>query len=128
MQDHIKFTGFAPDEDLPIYYNACEAFVYPSFYEGFGLPPLEAMNCGTPVITTNVTSIPEVVGDGGLLIDPYKDKDLQYAMELLLGSETLRAEYSKLGLQRAKLYSWENTAKNTLKVYEEVYKKILETS
>ncbi len=128
MQDYIKFTGFAPDEDLPIYYNACEAFVYPSFYEGFGLPPLEAMNCGTPVITTKVTSIPEVVGDGGLLIDPYKEKDLQYAMELLLGSETLRAEYSRLGLERAKLYSWENTAKNTLKVYEEVYKKVLETS
>lgn len=126
MQDYIKFTGFAPDEDLPIYYNACEAFVYPSFYEGFGLPPLEAMNCGTPVITTNVTSIPEVVGDGGILINPYNDKELQSAMELILGSDTLRREYSRLGLQRAKLFSWEITARNTLKAYEDVHNKILE--
>lgn len=124
MDKYIKFTGFAPDEDLPIYYNACEAFVYPSFYEGFGLPPLEAMNCGTPVITTNVTSIPEVVGDGGLIINPYNEKDLQHAMELILGSETLRKEYSRLALERAKLFSWEITAKNTLAVYEDVYNKV----
>jgi len=124
MNKYIKFTGFAPDEDLPIYYNACEAFVYPSFYEGFGLPPLEAMNCGTPVITTNVTSIPEVVGDGGLIINPYNERDLQHAMELILGSETLRKEYSRLALERAKLFSWEITAKNTLAVYEDVYNKV----
>ncbi len=124
MDKYIKFTGFAPDEDLPIYYNACEAFVYPSFYEGFGLPPLEAMNCGTPVITANVTSIPEVVGDGGLIINPYNEQDLQHAMELILSSETLRNEYSRLALERAKFFSWEITAKNTLAVYEDVYNKV----
>ena len=126
MTKYIKFTGFAPDEDVPIYYNACECFVYPSFYEGFGLPPLEAMSCGAPVISSNTTSIPEVVGHSGILIDPHSDKALLDAMELMLGSETLRNEFSKIGLLRAKDFSWENTARKTLDIYDEVYKSILE--
>ncbi|MEG0308150.1 MAG: glycosyltransferase family 1 protein [Clostridium sp.] len=117
MGNYIKFTGFAPDEDLPIYYNACECFVYPSLYEGFGLPPLEAMSCGTPVISCDTTSIPEVVGHSGILINPYKDNTLQNAMELVLGSETLRCELSRLGLAKSKEFSWENTARKTLEAY-----------
>ncbi|MEG1256442.1 glycosyltransferase family 1 protein [Clostridium sp.] len=125
MNKYIKFTGFAPDEDLPIYYNACECFAYPSLYEGFGLPPLEAMSCGTPVISSNTTSIPEVVGDSGILIDPYQDNSLLKAMELMLGSETLRNELSKLSLSRSKLFSWENTARKTLAAYKTVYETVI---
>lgn len=126
MNRYIKFTGFAPDEDLPIYYNACECFVYPSFYEGFGLPPLEAMSCGTPVISSDTTSIPEVVGHSGILIDPYSDNSLLSAMELMLTSETLRKTLGKLALERAKLFSWEETAKKTLVAYKKVYEMVLD--
>ena len=124
MADKILFTGFADEEDLPIYYNACEVFVYPSFYEGFGLPPLEAMNCGTPVIASNITSIPEVVGDSGMLIDPHNINEISNAIGEMLSNESLRNHYGNLGYKRAKLYSWENTAKNTLQVYEQIYSKM----
>jgi glycosyltransferase involved in cell wall biosynthesis len=128
MSRYIKFTGFAPDEDLPIYYNACECFVYPSLYEGFGLPLLEAMSCGTPVISSNTTSIPEVVGHSGILIDPHSDKSLLDSMELMLGSETLRDEFSKIALLRAKEFSWENTARKTLDIYNDIYLRTVEES
>jgi glycosyltransferase involved in cell wall biosynthesis len=121
LASKIIFTGFAPEEHLPILYNGCDAFVYPSLYEGFGLPPLEAMNCGTPVITSNLTSIPEVVGDAGILIDPYNEEELKNSIMRLLNDEKLREEYSIKGLIRAKNFSWENTAKKTLEVYKKVY-------
>lgn len=121
LEEKIIFTGFAPEEHLPILYNGSDVFVYPSLYEGFGLPPLEAMNCGTPVISSNLTSIPEVVGDAGMLINPYDEKELPMALLTLLNSHTLQMEYIKKGLERAKSFSWENTAKNTLAVYKKVY-------
>jgi glycosyltransferase involved in cell wall biosynthesis len=120
LASRIIFTGFAPEEHLPILYNGCEAFVYPSLYEGFGLPPLEAMNCGTPVITSNLTSIPEVVADAGILINPHNDSELEEALLRLLNDEDLRKKYSKKGLQRAKNFSWEITAAKTLEVYKKV--------
>ena len=121
MESHIIFTGFVPEDHLPVFYNSCDTFIYPSFYEGFGLPPLEAMNCGTPVIASKLTSIPEVVGDGGILIDPYDLSEISMAIGNLLGNESLRAELSSKALLRASKFSWQNTAQSTLKVYERIY-------
>ncbi|MCB2359669.1 glycosyltransferase family 4 protein [Clostridium estertheticum] len=122
MLSHVIFAGFVPEEHLPLFYNSCDAIIYPSFYEGFGLPPLEAMNCGTPVIASNLTSIPEVVGDTGILINPYDIEGISLAIGNLLSSENLRSELSAKALLRAKQFSWKNTASRTLKVYESVYK------
>ncbi|MFT5873302.1 MAG: glycosyltransferase involved in cell wall biosynthesis [Clostridium sp.] len=121
IDSHVIFTGFVPEEHLPIFYNGCDTFIYPSFYEGFGLPPLEAMNCGTPVIASNLTSIPEVVGDGGILINPYDISEISLAIGNLLSNEKLKSELGYKGLNRAKKFSWQNTARNTLKAYESVY-------
>jgi glycosyltransferase involved in cell wall biosynthesis len=120
LQNDVIFTGYVPDEDLPGLYNAADLFVYPSFYEGFGLPPLEAMQCGTPVITSNTSSLPEVVGDAGIMINPYDVDELANKMYEVLTNEKLRKEMSKKGLERAKLFSWKKCAEEHLKVYEEV--------
>ncbi|KHO40333.1 glycosyltransferase family 4 protein [Clostridium tetani] len=120
IESKIIFTGFVPEDHLPILYNSCETFVYPSLYEGFGLPPLEAMCCGTPVITSNVTSIPEVVGDGGILINPNDIDELSNSLEKTLLDVSFKYELKKKALERSSLYSWENTAKNTLKVYNSI--------
>ena len=120
MEDHIIFAGFIPEDDVPVFYNASIGFVYPSFYEGFGLPPLEAMHCGTPVITSNLTSIPEVVGDSGILINPYNINELIDAMGNLVTNRSLQDELSLKGLNKSKEFSWESTAINTLKAYESI--------
>ncbi|OPJ63369.1 glycosyltransferase family 4 protein [Clostridium oryzae] len=122
ISSNVFFTGFVEEDFMPILYSAAEVFVYPSLYEGFGLPPLEAMSCGTPVITSNVSSIPEIVGDAGILIDPYDTSNLVNALGTLLENEPLKLELIDKGLNRAKLFSWEKTAEKTL----EVYKKIIE--
>jgi len=121
LSSKIVFTGFIPQEELPIFYNCCEAFVYPSLYEGFGLPPLEAMSCGAPVITSKVTSIPEVVEDNGLLIDPNDPNALEEALVKLLNDETLKQSFSEKGIQQASKFSWEQTAYKTLEAYNKVY-------
>lgn len=121
LQDDVIFTGYVPDEDLPALYNAADLFVFPSLYEGFGLPPLEAMACGCPVITSNTSSLPEVVGDAGIMIDPYDVDGLAEAIYNVLTNMELKEDMVKKGLERAKMFSWEKTAKETLKVYEEVY-------
>jgi glycosyltransferase involved in cell wall biosynthesis len=116
----VIFTGYVPDEDLPAIYNMADLFVYPSLYEGFGLPPLEAMACGTPVITSNTSSLPEVIGDAGIMIDPYYCDALTKAIYEVLTNEGLREDMTKKGFERARSFTWINTAKETLKVYEDI--------
>lgn len=118
LQNEVIFAGFIPLQDLPIFYNAAKVFVYPSLYEGFGLPPLEAMACGTPVITSNVTSIPEVVGEAAILINPYDRLDLAGALFDVLENEELAFSLSLKGLERASNFSWQKTAIETLHAYQ----------
>lgn len=120
MAQQVVFTGFVPVEDMPFLYNAANIFVYPSFYEGFGLPPLEAMACGTPTIVSNTSSIPEVVGKSALLIDPYDTLQLAAAIYRLVEDESLAASLAKKGLRRAKTFNWRKTALQTKAVYQEM--------
>jgi glycosyltransferase involved in cell wall biosynthesis len=117
LKDHIIFTGFLPDQDLISIYNGALGFVYPSLHEGFGLPPLEAMQCGVPVITSNTSSLPEVVGDAGIMIAPTDKDALCQAMLNLINNQALRAELAQKGLDRAKQFSWEKCAEKTVEVY-----------
>ncbi|MBM3460424.1 MAG: glycosyltransferase family 4 protein, partial [Armatimonadetes bacterium] len=114
------FTGYVADGDLPFLYAAADLFVYPSLYEGFGLPPLEAMACGTPVLTSSVSSLPEVVGDAALLVNPYDEGALARALEELLADSARRRQLSEAGLNRAAGFSWERCARATIQVYREV--------
>jgi glycosyltransferase involved in cell wall biosynthesis len=118
--DEIVFTGYVPDDDLVALYNAADIFVSPSLFEGFGLPPLEAMACGTPVVTSNTTSLPEVVGDAALMVDPLDAEALAGAMSAVLADDALRAQLSRQGLERAATFSWEATARTVLGVYRDV--------
>ncbi len=120
LEEKVRFTGFVPDEDLPALYSAALFFVYPSFFEGFGLPPLEAMQCGTAVIAGERTSLPEVVGDAGLLVDPFDVGAIVGAIQRLLSDENLRNELSQKGLKRAEQFSWKRTARQTLDIFEKV--------
>lgn len=119
LEPHVHFTGYIADEDMPLLYNAASLLVYPSFYEGFGLPPLEAMACGTPVVVSNVSSLPEVVGDAGLQVDPNSPQDIANAMLTMLSDETARRAFIAKGQERARIFTWEATARNTLAVYDE---------
>jgi len=114
----VRFLDFVPEEDKPLLYNAAALFVFPSRYEGFGLPPLEAMACGTPVIAARAASLPEVVGDGGLLVAPDDVAGLAQAMLAVLGDPARQAELRARGLAQAARFSWAKTAQETLAVYE----------
>lgn len=114
--ERIKITGFVKDEDLPAIYKNAEALILPSFYEGFGIPVLEAMSAGIPVICSNVTSLPEVAGDAAILIDPKNPEDISKAMEKVLDAETRRILIEK-GNARAKEFSWQKTAQKTWGVF-----------
>ncbi len=118
LKSHVIFTGFIPDQDLSAIYSGALAFVYPSLYEGFGLPPLEAMQCGTPVITSNTSSLPEVVGDAGIMVNPTDTDALCQAMLNLINNSQLRKQLSNQGIARAKQFSWSKCASETVKVYE----------
>lgn len=118
IDNKVIFTGFVPDEDLPIFYNSADLFIYPSLYEGFGLPPLEAMSCSTPVITSNLTSIPEVTGDCAVLINPFNKDELAEALINLLNCPDLLKEYGEKGYKKSLDFTWKNTATLTLNAYE----------
>jgi glycosyltransferase involved in cell wall biosynthesis len=109
LNDSFRFLGFVPDEDLPLLYRAAQALLYPSFHEGFGIPPLEAMASGTPVVTSNRTAIPEVVGDAALVIDPTEPWALVEALHKV-NDELTRQSLIEKGLLRAQAFSWERTA------------------
>lgn len=124
IDDKVIFTGFIPDDELPLFYNAAKIFIYPSLYEGFGLPPLEAMSCKTPVITSNLTSIPEVTNDCAILINPFDKDELASSILTLLNSDSLLQEYSEKGYNNSLNFTWKNTATITLKAYEYAFKDI----
>lgn len=118
FSDSIILTGYVPDDDLPALYSGARCFVYPSFFEGFGLPPLEAMRCGVPVVAGNRTSLVEVVGDAGVLVDPLNPEAIATGLSQVLSDEDLRQELGARGLERSRLFNWRETAKRTLEVYE----------
>ncbi len=118
FKDNIVVTGFVANEDLAALYSGALAFVYPSLYEGFGLPPLEAMQCGVPVITSNTSSLPEVVGDAGIMLDPHDADGLCAALLSLYQDADLRAQMSEKSLARAKLFSWHRCAEDTVRAYK----------
>jgi glycosyltransferase involved in cell wall biosynthesis len=115
--------GFVSDEDKPVIYSDASLFVFPSLYEGFGLPPLEALACGAPVVCSNRSSLPEVVGDAALIVDPDNTTELTTAMKRVLTDKNLEADLRARALKRAAQFSWQKTAAETLAVYEEVYSK-----
>jgi len=120
VASRIHFTGFVSDDELHRLYGACYLFIYPSFYEGFGLPILEAMACGRAVACSNTSAMVEVADSAALLFDPHSDKELALAMRDLLLNPELRTRMERLGTQRAASFSWESTAAKTLDLYYEV--------
>lgn len=120
LGDEVRFLGFVPDEDLPALYNLADLFVFPSLYEGFGLPPLEAMACGVPVVTSNVSSLPEVMGEAGLMVPPEDVEGLAEAMARALEDRTWREEAVQRGLARARTFTWRAAAERLIKLYKRV--------
>ena len=120
LEDEVLFTGFVPDEELPFIYDGARVFAYLSLFEGFGLPPLEAMACGVPVVTSDTTSLPEVVGDAGIAVPPLDVERVAEALQRVLNNEETATAMREHGLARAKSFSWEAAAKETLDVYKAV--------
>jgi glycosyltransferase involved in cell wall biosynthesis len=119
LADRVRVTGFVPDEELPAWYSGADLFAYPSLYEGFGLPPLEAMACGVPVLTSNCSSLPEVVGDAALTVEPTQTEAIADGMSHLLTDESLAADLRLRGPHRAAGFTWERTAALTVAAYRE---------
>ncbi len=120
FKDRIVFTDYIPEEDLIYLYNLAEVFVYPSLYEGFGLPVLEAMACGCPVITSNLSSLPEICEKAAILVNPYDIEEIANAIKEVISNANLRNFLKKEGLKQSKKFTWKKTAEETLKVYEKV--------
>ncbi len=120
LEDNIIFPGYVNDDLLPIFYNACDVFVYPSFYEGFGLPPLEAMSCGAPVISSTLSSIPEVTSNDAILINPYDEEALKNSLVEVLNNDSLKSDLSKKGYNRSLQFTWRQTAIKTLDAYKNI--------
>ncbi len=120
LEEHIVLTGYIDPKDLPVIYRNALLFLYPSLYEGFGLPIIEAMACGTPVITSNISSMPEISGKAAILVNPYNTEELQHAMDRLIHDTQLAQTLIKLGLQQSCSFSWCRCAEQTLAVYREM--------
>ena len=120
VQNDVRFMGFVPIEVLRVFYDAAKIFVFPSLYEGFGLPPLEAMAHGTPVVTSNTSSLPEVVGNAAVLVNPENVFEIMRALHRVLLDQTVRDKLKQRGYEQVKKFSWEASAKQILAVYEEV--------
>ena len=120
LHKHVRFLGFLPADTLAVLYRLAKVFVFPSLYEGFGLPPLEAMACGTPVVTSNVSSLPEVVGDAAMLIDPYDVESIADGISRVLSDPALAIELRARGILRAREFSWERSVARTRALYQEV--------
>ena len=118
LPQRVHLSGYVPDDLLPALYAGAEVFVYPSLYEGFGLPPLEAMACGTPVIVGNRASLPEVVGDAAVLVDPGRVDAIARGLMQLLGAAGVRAGLGRAGRERAALFDWHQTANRTMQVLD----------
>ena len=119
VQDRVRFVGYVPEAEKRLWYGAATCFCYPSLYEGFGLPPLEAMACGTPVIVSNSSSLPEVVGDAGMIVPPDDRPALREALHKLLSDPRLREQLRAKGLARARRFSWAEAARQTARVYRQ---------
>ena len=120
LHKYVRFLGYLPEETLAVMYRLAGVFVFPSLYEGFGLPPLEAMASGTPVVTSNVSSLPEVTGDAAVLVDPYRPEAIADGIERVLGDETLRRDLRAKGLARARQFSWEASVTRVREIYGEI--------
>lgn len=119
-RERIMMTGHLHDNELPDFYSFCEVFAFPSLYEGFGMPPLEAMACGAPVVTSKTSSLPGVVGDAAVMIDPESERDLAAALRRVLRDAALRDDLRHRGIKRAAMFSWDATAAETLKLYKQI--------
>ncbi len=117
MQDHVHFIGFVDEDDLPSLYHGALCLAFPSLYEGFGLPILESMACGTPVITSNISSLPEVAGDAATIINPYDVEELAHSIGQLIQNQNLRETLIKRGYERAGEFTWENSARQLRQIY-----------
>jgi len=117
-QADIKFLGYIDKADKPVLYSLCSVFAYPSFYEGFGFPPLEAMACGAPVVTSNISSLPEIVGSAALTVDPYNTKAITTALEQVLTDDALAERLRRDGAEWVKQFNWENTAQRYLDLWQ----------
>ena len=120
LHRYVRFLGYLPEETLAVMYRLSGVFVFPSLYEGFGLPPLEAMASGTPVVTSNVSSLPEVAGNAAMLVDPYDPDALADAMLRVLTDESLRQDLRRRGLERARQFSWEQSVGRIRRIYDEI--------
>ena len=120
LEKHVRFLGFLPNHELRCFYNLTEVFVFPSFYEGFGFPILEAMSCGAMVVTANVSSCPEVSGDAALLVDPHQPGSIAQAIGVIVANDHLRSQLKERSIRRAAEFSFLETARQTLKVYQEL--------
>ena len=124
LGESLRPIGYVRRADLPFLYSGALIFLFPTLYEGFGLPVLEAMACGAAVITSNVTSLPEIAGDAAFLVDPYDVELISQAILQLLTDSELRTEYVRRGFRRAGEFSWERSARETLAVYRKTLKSV----